>query len=123
MEIIRGACRSEAIIVVFAKHFDIEGRSQKPVGDVGRAIVIKKGQTYKGWKLDEDRFRWHCGGLTEGEWVGPVGEVIENVADIPFVGVLFTGIAGNWERERSVGAKSVDIEYKTDGQIVFTTHP
>jgi len=120
-EIIRGACRTEDHIIVFAKHFDIDGKTQKPIGDTGRCIVLKKGQSYKGWKLDQERWRWHCG-TGRNKWTGPVGEEIRNLTGIPGVGALFHGIFGNWERDRSRGAKSIDIEYRKDGTIVFTAH-
>lgn len=112
-------CRTEQFIVVFAKYFDIDSNSQKPIGDTGRAVVLRKGQTLKGWKLDQDRWRWHCG--TGGnQWAGPVGTTIGNVAQIPGVGSLFTGIFGNWEAARLSRAKSIDIEYRADGRIIWS---
>ena len=35
---------------------------------------------------------------------------------------LVRGFAGNWERARCVGAKSVDIKYGTDGRITWTCY-
>lgn len=121
-ERIVGKARTAKYIVVFAKHFDIDSATQKPIGDTGRAVVIERGGTLKGWKLDQDRWRYHVG-TADNKWAGPVGQVIQNVAQVPGVGNLFTGIFGNWNRERAVGAKTVDIEFRKDGDIIFTTSP
>jgi len=114
-------CRTEDAIIVFAKYFDIDGKSQKAIGDPGRFIVLKKGQSFKNWKLDQDRWRWHCG-TGRDKWTGKIAEAIEDITQIPAFGSAVTGIFGNWEAARSKGATRVDIEYKTDGTVVWTSH-
>ena len=51
-EIVTGSCTGENFIVVYARTFAIDQQTQRPIGDTGRFVVLGRGQSYKGWKLD-----------------------------------------------------------------------
>jgi hypothetical protein len=116
-----GTCATQQFIVVFARQFATDPTTGKPTADTGRCIVLRRGQTYRNWRLDHPCWNWHCG-VWENEWTGPVGTTIPNPTDIPALGSLFTHNFPSWNKDHCVGAVSIDIEYTLSGHILFTAY-
>jgi hypothetical protein len=116
-----GTCTTQQFIVVFARQFATDPTTGKPTADTGRCIVLRRGQTYRNWRLDHPCWNWHCG-VWENEWTGPVNTTIPNPTDIPALGSLFTHNFPSWNKDHCVGAVSIDIEYTLSGHILFTAY-
>lgn len=109
-------CRSQDYIVVFTKYFDIGG-GQRPQGDTGPAIVLRKGQRVDRWALQQDRWRWHCG-VKDNNWVGPLCSIID-AAFGELASKVLSGFLGNWEAARIGGATHINITYENNGNIIW----
>ncbi len=116
-----GTCTTQQFIVVFARQFATDPTTGKPTTDPGRCIVLRRGQTYRHWRLDHPCWNWHCG-VWDNDWSGPVNTPIANAADIPGIGSLFSQNFPNWHKDHCVGAVTIDIEYTLSGHILFTAY-
>jgi hypothetical protein len=116
-----GTCATQQFIVVFARQFATDPTTGIPIGDPGRCIVIRRGQTYRNWRLDHPCWNWHCG-VWDNEWTGPVSTPIPNPSDIPAIGSLFSQNFPSWNKDHCVGAVTIDIEYTLSGHILFTAY-
>jgi hypothetical protein len=140
LEVTKDWCRSGDVIHVFRHDFDIDGSTQRPIGDPGEAVVIRKGVGGVVWDLTHDRWRWHCGeanmfsqlaGVGGGAAGSAAGRLCASVAGpgvalCPAVGYavgqLVQGFLGNWEAARCSGATRISIDFQPDGRIVWTCY-
>jgi hypothetical protein len=129
-------CRTGEVIHVFKHHFDIDGSTQKPTGQTGPSIVVKKGTIGTTLDLEEDRWRWLCGEAANVDAGMDAAMVANGVsaqckqafegdstvaalcqAGAYVLGPILQGILGNWESTRCAGAKRVVFDYKSNGRI------
>lgn len=138
IEVTMDWCRSGDVIHVFTHDFKIDGASQSPVGDTGRALVVPKGTSGVLWNLQQDRWRWRCGDSNfVNQSAGAIGSASAGQAGrycmaagvggalvcsaVGYgVGQLLQGLIGNWEAAACAGAKQVRIDHQANGRIVWT---
>ncbi|MDJ0628562.1 MAG: hypothetical protein QNJ44_09915 [Rhodobacter sp.] len=111
-------CETEQHIVVFSKFFDIEAATQNPIGVTGEGVILSRNTEVHFFEPETDEWRWHCG-LKGNSWAGPGGVILDFALPeySPFLGELFRGIAGNWERTSISGVTRMHIKYRTNGKI------
>jgi hypothetical protein len=126
-------CRSGEVIHVFDHHFDIDGETQRPIGETGDSLVVRKGTTGEWLALKEDRWRWLCGeapNLSAGEtsdWVARgikeeclkalEGDLAALCEGATYLRPILQGILGSWNRTRCAGATRVEFDYLSNGRI------
>lgn len=125
-------CRSEDMILVYRRYFDIDGPSQTPVGSTGTSTVaIPKGSSNVRVALDDRHFRWLCGRSPHDVAIPNLTEACRKAIDAegpaaicPVLsslgGEILRGILGNWEATRCAqGTRYIIADYSTAGRITW----